>query len=317
MVFSSRFRARDRPRALDERAWLAAEGHSRTARSCRRRACRDRPARPAAPRYSRKSGTAARARHRRPVGAGDFGAGEPSGCESGGECRRNRDTSAALASANLASVECSFPPALGVAASFFVASSLDKARRHRSQSTETEAGTGRRRRFVNRTFRIPGRRCDAAADRTGQAASSASCALLRSTRSQSTSRRFGPAVERVREMFVSPDDHVAAIAAHVTWTPRPGVDAAIVPLELGTERLCAGCGGRGESWAEPCHAARAPASARIRITFRLAVPARRGRRRPLPVRRHTSSPRARPGSKSPSRSPGVTAGTVAFLPACF
>ena len=32
---------------------------------------------------------------------------------------------------------------------------------------------------------------------------------------------IGPAVERVREMFVSPDDHVAAVAAHVTVTPRP------------------------------------------------------------------------------------------------
>ena len=84
---------------------------------------------------------------------------------------------------------------------------------------------------------------------------------------------IGPAVERVREMFVAPDDHLAALAAHVTVTPRQASKGAIVPLELGLNGLCGGCGGRGESWAEPCGRCAGTGECAEAHHFRLALPA--------------------------------------------
>lgn len=107
---------------------------------------------------------------------------------------------------------------------------------------------------------------------TGQAALS----LVRSCFADEIAIDFpsiGPAVERVRDMFVSPDDHVAAIAAQVTVTPRQASSGAIVPLEIGLNGLCAGCGGRGESWAEPCHRCAGTGECPRPHHFRLAVPA--------------------------------------------
>jgi DnaJ-class molecular chaperone len=72
---------------------------------------------------------------------------------------------------------------------------------------------------------------------------------------------------------VSPDDHVAAIAAQVTVTARQASSGAIVPLELGLNGLCGGCGGRGESWAEPCHRCSGTGECARPHHFRLAVPA--------------------------------------------
>jgi hypothetical protein len=124
---------------------------------------------------------------------------------------------------------------------------------------------------VNEFSRIPGG--DAMPPpATGQAALS----LVRTCFADEIAIDFpsiGPAVERVRDMFVAPDDHVAAIAAQVTVTPRQASSGAIVRLELGLNGLCAGCGGRGESWAEPCHRCAGTGECPRPHHFRLAVPA--------------------------------------------
>jgi hypothetical protein len=82
-----------------------------------------------------------------------------------------------------------------------------------------------------------------------------------------------PAVERMREMFAASDEHLAALSTQVTITPRQASDGAIVPLELGLNGLCAGCGGRGESWAERCGHCSGTGECARPHHFRLAVPA--------------------------------------------
>lgn len=83
---------------------------------------------------------------------------------------------------------------------------------------------------------------------------------------------IGPAVDRVREMFLSSDDEHAALAAEVALTTRQASGGAVVPLELGLSGLCSGCGGRGESWAEPCSDCAGTGERRRPHHFRLALP---------------------------------------------
>ena len=62
---------------------------------------------------------------------------------------------------------------------------------------------------------------------------------------------IGPAVDRVRETFADGEEPAEVVTA-VTLTSRQASNGAIVPIQLGLQKLCAGCGGRGETWAEPC-----------------------------------------------------------------
>jgi hypothetical protein len=83
---------------------------------------------------------------------------------------------------------------------------------------------------------------------------------------------IGPAVDRVRETFLSTEEAHAALAAEVALTSRQASDGAIVPLELGLSGLCGGCGGRGESWAEPCGDCEGTGERARPHHFRLALP---------------------------------------------
>ena len=62
---------------------------------------------------------------------------------------------------------------------------------------------------------------------------------------------IAPAVDRVRETFMDGEEPASVVKA-VTLTLRQASSGAIVPIELGLQKLCACCGGRGETWAEPC-----------------------------------------------------------------
>jgi hypothetical protein len=83
---------------------------------------------------------------------------------------------------------------------------------------------------------------------------------------------IAPAVDRVRETFAASDDHVAAVTTAITLTYRQAVSGAIVPIELGLQDWCAGCGGRGESWAEPCGRCDGTGEYARTHHFRLALP---------------------------------------------
>jgi hypothetical protein len=84
---------------------------------------------------------------------------------------------------------------------------------------------------------------------------------------------IAPAVDRLRAMFASTDDHHAALTAEVALTSRQASGGVVVPLELDLNSLCPGCGGRGESWAEPCGDCAGTGERARSHHFRLALPA--------------------------------------------
>ena len=100
------------------------------------------------------------------------------------------------------------------------------------------------------------------------------------------------AIDRVRETFASPDEHLAAASARVVLTPRQAFDGTIVPLEVALPHLCGHCGGRGESWSDPCDRCSGTGESHRPHHVQLAVPARvaDGTR----FRFVLTSPRARP-----------------------
>jgi hypothetical protein len=103
---------------------------------------------------------------------------------------------------------------------------------------------------------------------------------------------LGMAIDRARDTFASQDEHLAAASASVTLTPRQAFSGTIVPLEVAMPGTCGQCGGRGESWSDPCRSCCGTGEARHSHYVSLAVPARvaDGTR----FRVVLTSPRARP-----------------------
>ena len=85
---------------------------------------------------------------------------------------------------------------------------------------------------------------------------------------------LGAAVDRMRDAFLAPDERVRPLSAEVLLSVREAFDGAIVPLDVPVRRMCPSCGGRGESWAEPCGACGGAGDALVRHPVRLVVPPR-------------------------------------------
>lgn len=85
---------------------------------------------------------------------------------------------------------------------------------------------------------------------------------------------FGAVVDRVRDSFVAGETGVVATSAHVTLTPRQAFDGTVVPLEVALCGTCRCCGGRGESWSDPCTACAGTGEAERAHHVHLVVPAR-------------------------------------------
>src|SRR6185295_10557580 len=60
-----------------------------------------------------------------------------------------------------------------------------------------------------------------------------------------------PAVDRMRQAFVAAE-RAKALTAALEITPREAREGATVPLEVPVRCTCRTCGGRGETWAQPC-----------------------------------------------------------------
>lgn len=59
------------------------------------------------------------------------------------------------------------------------------------------------------------------------------------------------AVDRMRSAFVA--EEIAAVTnAALRLSAREARDGAVLSLEVPVRCTCGGCGGRGETWAEPC-----------------------------------------------------------------
>ncbi|PYR65260.1 MAG: hypothetical protein DMF88_20445 [Acidobacteria bacterium] len=60
-----------------------------------------------------------------------------------------------------------------------------------------------------------------------------------------------PAVERIRHAFAA-EDHARTLTAALEITPREAMEGATVPLDVPVRCTCHACGGRGETWMQPC-----------------------------------------------------------------
>lgn len=59
------------------------------------------------------------------------------------------------------------------------------------------------------------------------------------------------AVERMRRSFVEPDRR-RPLSARISLSARQALGGVTVPLDVPVRSTCRSCGGRGETWAEPC-----------------------------------------------------------------
>jgi len=82
----------------------------------------------------------------------------------------------------------------------------------------------------------------------------------------------GPVVERMRDAFlgVAADDDV--LRADVSLSPREAVDGLVVPVDVPVRATCPNCGGRGETWTEPCGLCDGSGAANLWHPVRVSVP---------------------------------------------
>ena len=81
-----------------------------------------------------------------------------------------------------------------------------------------------------------------------------------------------PAVDRMRSAFLV-DERAAVLSAAIRLSQREARDGATVPLEVSVRCTCDNCGGRGETWTEPCVRCQGRGIEVRRHRLQVAVPA--------------------------------------------
>jgi DnaJ-class molecular chaperone len=101
-----------------------------------------------------------------------------------------------------------------------------------------------------------------------------------------------PLVERVRDAFLGEREDDDTVMAEVSLTTGEAFRGTVVPIEVLLRGTCRVCGGRGETWAEPCLDCCGTGDAMFRHLVSVSVPPRiaDGAR----VRFRISSPHAAP-----------------------
>ena len=80
------------------------------------------------------------------------------------------------------------------------------------------------------------------------------------------------AVERIRRAFLA-EERAAALSATIRLSTREARTGATVPLEVPVQSLCSACGGRGETWTEPCGRCQGSGAERRRHQLNVSGPA--------------------------------------------
>ncbi len=81
-------------------------------------------------------------------------------------------------------------------------------------------------------------------------------------------------VDRIRDAFLG--DEAAAdesLSAEILLSPREAFDGVTVPLDVPVRSTCPLCGGRGESWMEPCRGCAGTGAWHLPHRVSLSVPA--------------------------------------------
>jgi hypothetical protein len=81
------------------------------------------------------------------------------------------------------------------------------------------------------------------------------------------------AVERIRTAFLGAraDD---VLRAELAVTPREARGGHVIPVDVPVRATCQPCGGRGETWAEPCQECRGTGASIVHHQLRVTLPPR-------------------------------------------
>jgi DnaJ-class molecular chaperone len=81
-----------------------------------------------------------------------------------------------------------------------------------------------------------------------------------------------PAVERMRHAFVA-EEHPKTLTAALEITLREASEGATVPLDVPVRCTCRTCGGRGETWTQPCTTCAGSGFELLRHQVHITIPA--------------------------------------------
>jgi hypothetical protein len=84
----------------------------------------------------------------------------------------------------------------------------------------------------------------------------------------------GRVVERMRERFLGERTDADVLSAEVSLSKFEAWKGRVVPIEIPVRATCTKCGGRGETWAEPCDLCVGTGESLTRHAVNIAVPPR-------------------------------------------
>ena len=83
----------------------------------------------------------------------------------------------------------------------------------------------------------------------------------------------GRVVDRMRDAFLGQAPVDGLLIAELRLSRREASDGLVVPIEVPIRGTCPRCGGRGESWGEPCEPCSRTGESLFRHAVRVTVPA--------------------------------------------
>lgn len=84
---------------------------------------------------------------------------------------------------------------------------------------------------------------------------------------------IAPLVPHVRDRFLGVHADGETLTTEVSVSHREASRGTVVPVDLPLRGTCQHCGGRGETWAEPCTDCRGTGESLVRQPVRVALPA--------------------------------------------
>lgn len=82
----------------------------------------------------------------------------------------------------------------------------------------------------------------------------------------------GHVVERMRDAFLGEPENREFVCAEVALSPREAVGGRTVAVDVPIRATCAECGGRGETWTEPCSGCSGTGESLFQHRVKVSVP---------------------------------------------
>ena len=82
----------------------------------------------------------------------------------------------------------------------------------------------------------------------------------------------GLAVERMRATFLGESAEDDVVTSELLLSSREASEGLVVPIDVPIRATCPDCGGRGETWTEPCGACRGTGDSLLHHSVKIAVP---------------------------------------------